>query len=235
MKMNLVEASSPEELLGRLRDNDVRVPARSQGRVTAHSEIWIACRFFSALAETSLIHYPLRLVHRDRPDFVLCSPQFRTGIEITEAVPEDKARVDVHSERDGRPVIRPVPFYRPGDSRRSQVEIRRVVDGQEPPMPIMGNAIERNWVEVMLHYTELKHGRFKNPDFDKHQHNWLLIYDNWPLGSSLDERGAAGMLAPKLCSIGQENFFDRIFVQRPDDVWEFNNGNGPVTHRIPVM
>ena len=67
-RMDSFDAKSPAELCDKLRANDVYVPPRGLGQTTAGCEIWVVCRFLSALSETNLLEYPLRVEHRDRPD-----------------------------------------------------------------------------------------------------------------------------------------------------------------------
>ena len=117
-RMKPFDADSPAELCDKLRANDVRVPPRGQGRTTEACEIWVACRFLAALSETSLLDYPLRVEHGDRPDLVLSLPSGCTGIEIAEAVPETEAGVEALSQPEHPGRRRRICLWRPASSHR---------------------------------------------------------------------------------------------------------------------
>lgn len=129
--MNSFDAASSDELCHRLRANDVPIPWRTRGRTTAHTETWVTCRFLAALAGADLLCFPLNVKPGDRPDLVLTMPSARTGVEITEAVPEDKARVDAYSEHEGIDDFRfipPLPGIRPTPSTNRNREDRERTD-----------------------------------------------------------------------------------------------------------
>ena len=91
LKMNCFDARSPAELDRELRANDARVPGRTQGRTTTHTEPWVACRFLATIAGTDVLQFPVRGEPGDRPDLVLSGPAEKTGIELTEAISTDQA------------------------------------------------------------------------------------------------------------------------------------------------
>ena len=177
--MNAFRAASATELCDALRAADVDVPLRTRGRTTRHTETWVTCRFLATLARTDLLRFPLRVEPGDRPDLVLAMPSGRTGIEITEAVPQDKARVDAQCEHKGIDDFRFIPRYRVGDPRRSPAEIEAIATGRARTLPIMGDALERDWADAMVHFIERKAAAFGKPGFARHPRNWLLVYDNW--------------------------------------------------------
>ena len=229
--MNAFDAASPAELCDTLRANDVVVPWRTRGRTTGHTETWVACRFLAALARADLLCFPLNVEPGDRPDLVLTMPSGRTGIEITEAVPEDKARVDAYAEHEEIDAFRFVPRYRVGDPRRSKAEIDAIARGQTRNHPHMGDSIERDWVEAMLHFVERKTASFMKPGFQQHPSNWLLIYDNW--SPAPHESIATERLEQQIFRRSPDNPFSRVFVQRPRSVWEYRVGAQVQKHPIP--
>ena len=232
--MRPFHASSPRDLLYELRANDVRVPLRTQGRTTAHCETWVSCRFLAAISETGLLDYPLAVTPGDRPDLVLSSPSGPIGIEITEAVSSDKARVDALSERKGIEDFRYVPRYRAGEEKRSVLEIEDIARGRVPTYPHMGDSIERDWVEAMLYFARRKADKFTLPGFSKHDRNWLLVYDNWSPIAGLDDHAATTALDQQLFNRNWPNPHDRIFILRTRDVvWEFSRGAEAVQQPSP--
>ena len=92
--MDCFDARSPAELDCELRSNDFRVPGRTQGRTTTHTETWVACRFLATIAGSELLQFPVHVEPGDRPDLVLSVPAGLIGIELTEAISTDQARVD---------------------------------------------------------------------------------------------------------------------------------------------
>ena len=45
----------------------------------------------------------------------------------------------------------------------------------------MGDSVERDWVEALLHIVAGKAVAFLKPGFTQHPTNWVLAYDNWQL------------------------------------------------------
>ena len=234
-RMKPFDADSPAELCDKLRANDVRVPPRGQGRTTEACETWVACRFLAALSETNLLDYLLHVEHGDRPDLVLSLPSGCIGIEMAEAVPETEAGVEALSQCEGITTdLRFVPSYRAGEPRRSADQKRDISRGRGPKHPHMGDSIECNWAEAMVYFTRRKAEKFAHPDFTKHQRNWLLVHDNWSPVSGLDEHDVMKRLEGNLFNHGWKNPFDRVFILRPREIWEFSSGTDAVKHAIPA-
>ena len=231
--MDCFDATSPDDLDRNLRANDVEVPWRTQGRTTAHTETWVACRFLATIAGTGLLQYPVRVEPGDRPDLVLSGPAGLIGIEITEAISTDQARVDATVEREGTSELRPIPRYRISDPARSRGEIRALARGEFQRWPRMGDSVERGWVEAMLHVVARKVAAFVKPGFTRHPTNWLLLYDNWKPVAMLDEPLAAVRLDEKLSGSGWRYPFCQVFIQRPRMIWQLRDGSRPTGHGIP--
>ena len=231
--MEPFEATSATDLHRKLRANDIRVPPRGQGRTTNHTETWVTCRFLATIAGTDQLHFPLRVEPGDRPDLVLSLPTGRIGIELIEAVSTDQARVDAMVERDDSSGLRHIPRYRISDPPQSQAEIRALARGEARTLPRMGDSVERDWVDAMLHIIEGKRAAFLKPGFAEYPTNWLLVYDNWQPVSALEEEVATERLNRELSKRDWSNPFQKIFVLRPRTVWEVNGGPGAIEHRIP--
>ena len=163
--MRPFRVSSSQGLVRELQANDVQVPPRSRGRTTAQRETWVTCRFLASVADSGLLDYPLAVTPGDRPDLVLLSASGRTGIEITEAVPTDKAKVDAFSEREGIAGFRYVPRYLAGENRRPAREIEDIARGRVPTYPHMGDSMERDWVEADALFRGTKGGQVRSTGF----------------------------------------------------------------------
>ncbi len=241
--MQPIHAESPCELRTKLRDIDPQVPLRTEGRRTGDCETWVSCHFLAAISKTDLLGYPLCITSRDRPDLILSSPSERTGIELTEAVSSNQARVDAYSEHNDieelidvplYPVpLYPAPLYPAGEEKFSQKRIENIAKNQDPRQcyPLMGNKIERNWVKVMLYFVRKKVEKFTKPGFEKYDRNWLLIYDNWtPLADLASYPDAITDLGGQLFNCDWKNPFDRVFILRSRHVLEFSCGEDTVKH-----
>ena len=236
--MKPIDAETPEELKRILRERDVQMPPRGKNRTNNHTETWVACRLLAALAESSLLQYPLRVAHFDRPDLIITLPSGQIGIELVEAIATDQARVDAQinfnradNESSDVEVI-PISRIRVSDARRSQPEIKalaRCKAWNEPPF--MGDSIERDWLEGMLHFIEKKVERFSHEEFTKYPINWLQIHDNW--SPSPYENIAIDMLERKLSESEWQKPFNKVFVQRSHSIWEFAKDFQVVKHPIP--
>lgn len=235
-KMPTFEVASSSALAAILRTNDVRVPRPGHGRGRdrkQRSERRIACRFLAAMSGTGRLEFPLRVETGERPDLVLTTPSGRVGIEITEAVPRDRVRVDARSEDEGIVGLHYMPPYRVSDSPRSQSEIGKIARGQIRPRPQMENLVVRNWVEAVLDRVECKAENCRKQDFRKYPDNWLLIYDNWSPAPQPDDDVAVECLGRRLVDLSGRSPFCRVFVQEERHVREFSRDAGILKHPIP--
>ncbi len=233
-----IHAKAPCELRAKLRDINPQVPRRTEGRRTEDCETWVSCHFLTAISKTDLLGYPLCIMSRDKPDLTLSSPSERTGIELTEAVSSNQARVDAYSEHNDieeliHVPLYPAPLYPAGEEKFSQQRIENIARNQDPRQlyPLMGDRIERNWVKVMLYFARKKVEKFTKPGFEKYDRNWLLIYDNWTPLADLDYYpDAITALDEQLFNCDWKNPFDRVFILRSRHVLEFPCGDGAVKH-----
>ena len=208
--MQPIVASSKAELLSQLRRIDISVPPRGDGRTTEHSERWSICRLLSTLAEAQVLRYPIELEHRDRPDFVLTQGGELIGIEFTEAIPANWAWANAKREENAYDNFIPLQKFVPGEPLRTADEVDAIARGTNWGDGWVGDAPERQWSDAMLHFAIGKAKKLAHPGFTPYAHNWLLIYDNWPL-PALEEEVAARHFASKLAFVATP--FERIFVE----------------------
>lgn len=219
-----IDARSASDLVDRLRAIDIAVPLRTEGRTTEQCERWSICRFLSTYAETDLLGYPLQIEKCERPDFLLSLPSRQVGIEITEAVPADWAWADARREKLNYDKLVFLQRFRPGEPQRSREEIDAIARGASRGDGWAGDAPEREWADVMLHFAHDKAATFVKPGYKQFKNNWLLIYDNWPL-PAVDDPKAASYLAQRIASLDMPLPFDRIFVECEHSIWQFQTSS----------
>lgn len=234
----MLSATSYKDLIASLSRVDLAVPGRGDKddkRTTAHVERWLICRFLATYGNTRFVRYPLTIEKRERPDYRMNSRGLTVGIEITEAVSEDMARIDAmrHSEEEIIPLD--VSLFRPGNPRRTTRELRAILDGSRVKGPdeegggepgdeldpirsrIMGpgwagDGAERDWAEVVLGVIGVKSASARKPGYMHLGETWLLIYDNWSF-PMLDIPRAMQILLPKLAPLWAEVVFKHVFVE----------------------
>lgn len=222
------------ETLGKISIPLKPPPRKDRKKDHKYTEIWAIRCFLEVVAQSGLLDYPLCVEHRERPDIVLSSRIGKTGIEITEAVPEAEARADAlleHRESSTKTVLedmpgmRFVPANRYGE-KRTRKEIEDIARNRDPTQlrPSMGDSWERNWVEAMVCITKHKAGKFATPGFVSYDRNWLLIYDNWSPAPTGGCQMVAKLLAQQLFNCEWRNPFEKIFILKGDGqtVWEFS-------------
>jgi hypothetical protein len=222
--METISAKSHRELAVLLNAIDISVPERGDERKTAHVERWSICRFLATYGHTRFVRYPLIVEKRERPDFCMNSQGVSIGIEITEAVSEDMARIDAMRYDDDEVVCLDVSLFRPGAPRRSTQELREILEASryseegavlevEDFDPVArrlmgpgwaGEGAERDWAEAIHKVFEGKTRSAQKPGFVRFDETWLLIYDNLSLPAINVER-AADLLLPKTESLWEQS------------------------------
>jgi hypothetical protein len=224
-------AKSADELRRAVSEIDISVAPRGEGRTSEQRERWSICRFLAAIAESDWIQYPVKLGKRERPDYLLTDELSLTGIEITEAVPPDWARVDVARNQLGEQMVMLQRFC-PGEPRRSQEEIDRIASGRARSDGWAGDSPEREWAAAMLHAFGRKIDVAAKPGFQLFDRNWVLIYDDWPL-PGVDDPKAAAHLTRQLGAASLAPF-DAFFVETEKEIWCFN-ADGNRSFPIPPL
>ena len=162
--MSTIHAATASELSAKLRSIDVTAPLRPEGRKSKHIEIWTSCRLLATISCTRLLDYPLAVKHNDRPDLVLSLPSRCIGIEVTEAIFQDQARVEAISDDQGISDFQHIPHYRAGQSLSSRNEIENIVRGKAQSFVRSVNSIERDWIEAILVSADARPKFSKNQD-----------------------------------------------------------------------
>ena len=221
--MDPIESKTARDLLRRLRKIDISVPPRTEGRATEHIERWTICRFLATFAETRLFDYPVRIVHQDRPDFLLTTASGRIGIEITEAIHPDAAEANAIAENINPSGVGFVPSLQMGKyfSRKDRKDkIRKIAEGMASIRPSMGYEWETNWAEAMFFVCRHKAKTKSKEGFDEFPRNWLLIDDNWQ-PANIDEDKSVSILSDLFTK--QYNHFDQVFIERSRSIWQYHD------------
>jgi len=182
MSLHIINAHNRNELLQALRGTDIRVPARTKGRTTHHVEKYTICHLLSALAMANEITFPLSVCQQDRPDVLMHACYSRIGVEITEAIPKQFARLCALMGRKYPNYWLPAihfPWNTPNLSANDMCQLL-----QKHTVSCGGwvaDEPEREWSDFILRVVDEKLKTLGNPDFEKYDRNWLSIYDNLPL------------------------------------------------------
>lgn len=214
MSIHIPCVSSAEELFEFLRHIDISVPARTEGRLSDHTETWTGARLLSTLANAHRLQYPLSVVHRDRPDLLLHMIQRKVGAEITEAVGKQYSDYCALAEREFPDAVLEPAQFRWGSPHRTVEQLRAMLRSSSLTAPAwIGDAPEREWAFFMQDAVNKKLGKLSSEGFAKFDQNWLAIYDNLPK-PKISIGKALSFLLPLLNdSWSSTPHFDEIFIE----------------------
>lgn len=208
---NMLVARSENELEYALKSLDVSVPKRSNGRKKEHTERYAIAYMLSTLLGKGVLSFPLELLQRERPDFLLSTNSGKIGIEHTEAVSQNEAHKSVLRDQIGGAKVHFIPRHLPDEPKKSAKKLIEELKKDRAGPPWMGDSVEREWSDAMLHFINLKVVAFAKDGFEKFDQNWLLIYDNWSL-PALERKKAFSMLFQKALTSKCFESFDDIFI-----------------------
>lgn len=233
VRLNLL-ATSSTDLLSQLAATDITVPLRTEGRTTEHCERYTTARLLSTLADTPSIEYPLRVEHRDRPDFVLHCPTKQIGIECTEAVSDEWAHIDAIREREFPDSLIMLPMLKPGERTFTNAQRAEIASGRSSGPPWVGNMAERQWAQAISHFVGRKTKKLREGVYDLDRETWLLIQDEWrvPVYRAEERVEAAELCVAQLDSHLTAPAFSRIYVA--DGKWLLRLVPGPI-EMLPIQ
>lgn len=218
----MLVSNNESELESALRSMDISVPRRSEGRTKEHTERYAIAHMLSALLAKGQLWYPLELIQRERPDFLLKANGVEIGIEHTEAVPQNEAHKTVLRDKVDGPEVYFISHHQPGEPKKSANELIEEIQADLSGSGWAGDSVEREWSEAMLHFVKGKIETLAKEGFEKFKQNWLLIYDNWSL-PVLDREKAAQFLSPKIIESNCFNSFSSVYIITGDLVYVFSN------------
>lgn len=197
-------------LASALRAANVTVPGRANGRTHDQVEIYSLIRVLAS-RPYRLSDFPLKLVKRERPDFLLSANGVVTGVEHTEAVPQNAAKEASLRDRGIGPETYYVQPAAIGERAKSSKEIRAEIEAGKMGEGWMGDSAERSWVEAMTQFVSDKIQSAQSPDYARFDRTWLVIYDNWP-APILNHAKAVPLLTAELAKLATWSVLERVFI-----------------------
>ncbi len=182
ISLGISRVSTSEKLVSALRQVNISVPPRTEGRRTHHTEVWTFCRLLSTLANYDQLSFPVTVNHRDRPDFLIEFGDTVVGVEVTEAISKQFAAFCALAEREFPDVFVEPAHFRWGAPKLTVEEMRSLLrkshltsDGW------VGDRPEQEWALFVQSVVGLKLAKLTRPGFAHFDQNWLAVYDNLPL------------------------------------------------------
>jgi len=214
--MNTFKAESAQQLLSFAKSLEIYVPPRGEGRHKEHTEAWSTRSLLVALAETHHIKYPVTVVSNDKPDLDIIFENDKVGVEITEAIPVDYARVEVLAKRKYPDAIVDRSLFSWGRPRKSNSELHNILRASSNKLNGPGwesDSVEQEWAYAIFDTICIKIEKINKEEYRAFPRYWLLIYDNLQL-PDLSIRQGVGYLRnlipqqPK-----KDRMFQYIFIE----------------------
>lgn len=222
MPINISCVATANELFAKLRELDISVPGRIDGRTTDHTETWTIARLIATLANDDRLTFPVSVHHRDRPDSIVNSGSTKIGLEITEAISPQYAAYCALAEREFPDVSIEPAHFRWNAPRMSAEQMRTLLrQTQLTSDGWAGDRPEKEWALFMQSIVDTKLMKLARADFAKFDWNWLAVYDNLPLPTIDLAKGIAFLRSLLQDRWVQTPSFNALFVE-----------HGPVIARI---
>lgn len=206
----IVSVERVGDLASALRAANVTVPGRANGRTHDPVEIYSLVRVLAS-RPYRLSDFPLKLVKRERPDFLLSANGVAIGIEHTEAIPKNAAKEAFLRDRG----IGPETYYAQpaaiGERAKGSKEIRAEIDADQMGEGWIGDSAECSWVEAMTQFVSDKIQSAQSLDYARFDRTWLVIYDNWP-APIVNHAKAVPLLTADLAKLATWSVFERVFI-----------------------
>ncbi len=211
------------ELTEKLQRIPIDSPLGETDKPTLHEERWVVCRFLRALSADPIMNYPLRLIHQDRPDFVISSSKSSVGVEVTRAGDQGYECALSHVSKEELGLVE-CSLFRPGfrvnTSRGARPTVTTLDDELEGP-GWRGREADEEWVEFML--IAIRDKTRKLSTYERFDLDWLLIRDATPCKAVVHLREAASMLQNSLESYwSQQVRFSSVIVLSGEHVFQFS-------------
>ena len=213
-------ATTRDELHHALKNLTTNVPPRDQGRTPKDCEQWQIQRLLEAFFLAGELHPPMRLMKRERPDFLLTTATHDMGIEATEAINPDFAKATTHpNARSPDSVVDP-SLYKWGTEPRERQQIARETARTELTGDgWVGNSVELEFAAMIADIVSNKRDKLCD-GYDRFECDSLLIYQNQTL-PCLDIVDARDRAESKLAHLLGSRGFQRVYVDDGERILEF--------------
>jgi hypothetical protein len=197
---------------------DISVPLRSRGRKTEHTERYSLVSFLQNFIDDKYFNFPLKIIHRDKPDFLIESFINNTGIEFTESIPEQLARAQAILEEHFPNGHLEPSFFKWDTPERTKSEILEILKKSQERLigqGYTGHQIEEEWSKGIVECIINKTVKLNKNGFDTFDKNWLLIYDN-QTRAFLDKEYVSNKINLLLSDYWKDNQdikFEKIFIE----------------------
>ena len=220
--MDNIYGNSDADLIEKLREINIAVPRRTEGRTTEDVERSSIVRLLLTYTNENRLEYPLSLVHSDAPDFHLQSGQHSIGIECTESIPEQLAWAQSIFEQEFPDGFFEPEFFRWGSPKRTREDIIEILTKSQNKLHgagWIGNSVERDWSKWMSECVVAKTEKLNTSKFEAFDQNHLLVYDNLPQ-ASIDLNLATKLLLDELNILWRNDVlhFNRILIETGDEL-----------------
>ena len=206
----VLSASSIDDLAAALRSYNCVVPERAAGRTNDHVERYSIVRLLGTIAWAPA-DFPLKLLKRERPDFLLDCGGRSIGIEHTETLTENAGKeASLRSKGHGPEAYFPRPMIL-GETRKSSRQLIGEIEANKMGTGWCGDSVERSWVDAMLHFFRDKSVEGCKRGYQRFAHNWLIMYDNWN-APALNREKAIPRLHQQLQDPSNWQVFERLFI-----------------------
>jgi hypothetical protein len=223
-KSNIDAVGSSADLRALLAGTDLSVARRTEGRTKEGTELWTICRLLATLNQQGRLHFPLKIVHGDKPDCELVQGNSSTGIEITEAISQSYSACLALAERTKPDAVIDLSLFGPDSPRKTAQELKDIIAATSlTGLGWEGNSAEEDWATFTAANISSKHAKLGC--YRQFPVNWLAIYDNLPL-PNVNLADAIARLGPKIAPLwSRKPCFDAIFIERGPVIVEFTRSN----------
>lgn len=225
-----IKARSVTDLINQLASINISVPPIEEGRTTEHCERWNICHLLASIYTVYSPEFPIELIKRERPDFLLTTSRSAIGIEITEAIQSDYARARVLPEAMKDDSVIDPSLFKWGSPKKSLQELREIVSRKELTGPGWeGDEVEVEWSNAIKDTINKKTKKLFSKGFQKFNENWLSIYDN-ANSFALDINKASAYINEALRDYWSTGCFNVIFVEIGELILKITQTNSMQIH-----
>lgn len=163
------------EILDRL---NIVVPPRGRQRTTEHCEKWALHKALSILHSHNMISFPISIKKSEKPDYWIEMSGKTYGVELTEIIHPDYARVQTLPEAQNDKSVLDPSLFKWGTETRSTEDLRQIAAQDElTGEPWIGDNVEREFVQSIVDTVVAKRKKL-TAHYKRAEVDVLLIYHN---------------------------------------------------------